>query len=293
MSTASAKFGPFGVACRWGALNLLAACYLSTPVFAQSPIPSVVVPNPVVQPDAATLRTRQEVGVLRLPRTGTSQLRVVVRSYETASISAEVNARITQFPPREGTRFREGDTLVAFDCTRIAAEHDAAIAMANAQKVTYANQALMLRYRAAGSQAVDKSRYELEKYRADERGLAAKRKTCSILAPFDGRVVEKIAQLHEVAQPNQPLLKIVNELKLEMVLMVPSHWLSKLVERTTFRVTLDESKEAFEARIVNATGLIDPVSQSARLIAEFVAPSATIVPGMSGTASFPQFEQSQ
>ena len=47
----------------------------------------------------------------------------------------------------------------------------------------------------------------------------------SIRAPFDGRVTEKVAQVHEVAQPNQPLIQIINESKLELVLMVPSAWL--------------------------------------------------------------------
>ena len=217
-------------------------------------------------------------------------VRVVARSYETASIGAEINARITHLPQREGDRFRAGDVLVEFDCRKIVAEHDAAIATYRAHKAVYDNQRQLLRYHAAGTLAVDQTFFEMQKADADKRGQEAKRDGCVIRAPFDGRVTEKVAQVHEIAQPNQPLIKIINEGKLELVLMVPSSWLSRIAAGTAFSVTLDESGESHQARVVQTTGLIDPVSQSARLIAEIIGPSTSVVPGMSGTAVFTRRE---
>lgn len=211
-------------------------------------------------------------------------VRVVVRSYETAAIGAELNARIIRMPMREGDRFRKGDVLVAFDCGRIAAEHDAALAAAKAFENAYENQKQLLQYRAAGSFAVEQTRLEMEKARAEVRGIEAKRSSCTILAPFDGRVAEKVAQVHEIAQPNQPLIRIVNESKLELVLMAPSSWLPRIGAGMRFAVHIDESGEVHEARIIQSTGVIDPVSQSARFIAELIAPAATVLPGMSGNA---------
>ena len=212
--------------------------------------------------------------------------RVLVRSYESASIGAEVNARITRMPQREGDRFRKGDVLVEFDCNKIAAEHDGAIATFRAHKAVHDNQRQLQRYQAAGSLAVDQSRFEMQKAEAEVRGLAAKRTGCTIHAPFDGRVTEKIAQIHEVAQPNQPLLKIVNDGKLELVLMVPSNWLKTLPEGSRFSVKIDETGETLPAVILQSTGAIDPVSQSVRLIGEVTAPGTAVLPGMSGTARF-------
>jgi membrane fusion protein, multidrug efflux system len=215
-----------------------------------------------------------------------SAIRVVVRSYETAAIGSEVNARITRLPQREGDRFKKGDIIVEFDCRKIVAEHDAALAMLKAHQSAYENQRQMLRFKAAGSLAVNQAMHELEKVKADVRGLEAKRSGCQIPAPFDGRVTEKSAQMHEIAQPNQSIIKIINEDKLELVMMVPSNLLSKVAEGTRFRVKLDENGDSYEARIVQSTGLIDPVSQSARMIAELVKPASSVVPGMSGTAIF-------
>lgn len=218
------------------------------------------------------------------------RFRVFVRSYETAAIGAEVNARITHLPQREGDRFRKGDIIVAFDCSKIIAEKAAAIAIYNAHQAIHDNQKKMQRYGAAGTLAVDQARFEMEKAMADVNGLEAKRASCTIHAPFDGRVTEKAAQVHEIAQPNQPLIRIINESKLELVLMVPSAWLARVNPGSRFLVKIDENGETHQARIVQSTGLIDPVSQSARLIAEIVNPASSVLPGMSGTAVFSRQE---
>jgi membrane fusion protein, multidrug efflux system len=222
-----------------------------------------------------------------------SPIRVVVRSYETAALSAEINARITLLPQREGDRFKKGDIIVEFDCRKIIAEHDGAVASLKGHQSVYENQQQLLRYKAAGSLAVNQALHELEKAKAEVRGLEAKRSGCQITAPFNGRVTEKSAQVHEIAQPNQPILKIINEGKMELVMMVPSNLLSKVADGTRFRVKLDENGDLHEARIVQSTGLIDPVSQSARMIAELVNAPSNVIPGMSGTAMFANHQETK
>jgi membrane fusion protein, multidrug efflux system len=260
--------------------GLITACLLSTGAQAQSVVPHKL--------SALTEPAGFASGGAALDGQGgtASAIRVVVRSYETAAIGSEVNARITRLPQREGDRFKKGDIIVEFDCRKIVAEHDAALAILRAHQSAYENQRQMQRYKAAGSLAVNQASHELDKAKADVRGLEAKRSGCQIPAPFDGRVTEKSAQMHEIAQPNQAIIKIINEDKLELVMMVPSNLLSKVAEGTRFRVKLDENGDSYEARIVQSTGLIDPVSQSARMIAELVKPASSVVPGMSGTAIF-------
>lgn len=212
-----------------------------------------------------------------------SKVRVIVRSFETAAIGAEINARITYLPTREGDGFRKGDVLVQFDCSKIVAERDAAVAVFKAHRAAYENQRQLMHYKAAGSLAVDQARFEMEKAEAEVRGFEAKRSGCTVFAPFDGRVSEKASQVHEIAQPNQPIIKIVNEGRLELVMMVPSSALARYATGTRFDVIIDETGEKHEARVVQSTGLIDPISQSVRLIAEMTRPASTVLPGMSGT----------
>ena len=208
-------------------------------------------------------------------------------SFETAAIGAEINARITKLPAREGDRFKTGDVLVQFDCRKLDAEHDAAVAAFEGHRAAFENASEMAKFQAAGSLSVEQARYEMQRAEAEARGLAARRDGCTVVAPFDGRVTEKIAQVYEIAQPNQPLIKIINEGKLELVLIVPSNWLVHLPQGSEFSVEVDETQEIYKARIVQSTGLIDPVSQTARLIGEIAGQAPHLFPGMSGTAIFP------
>lgn len=212
-------------------------------------------------------------------------IRAIVRTYETAAIGSEINARITRIPAREGDRFRKGDVLVEFDCRRTMAEHDAAQATVKELEAAYASQLKLLEYKSTGTFAVEQALHQFEKAKAQLRLVDVHLESCRILAPFDGVVSEKVSQLHEIAQPNQPLIKIINQSKTELVLMVPSAWLPKLAG-ATFPVRIDETGKVHEARVLQSTGMIDPVSQTARVIAELTGPAPDVLPGMSGTADF-------
>lgn len=216
----------------------------------------------------------------------TEIVRAVVRAYEIASIGSLLNAPITYLPAREGDRFKAGDIILTFDCRHLKAEIDAASAAAAAAEATWRKESRLLEYKSTGEAAVEQAFHALEKAKAEARVLAVRLEGCVVKAPFDGRVVEKSAQVHELSEPNKVLMKIINDTKLELVLMVPSSWMARLPAGTRFSVRLDETGETVPARIVQSTGLIDPVSQSARLIADLEGPVTNVAPGMSGTAIF-------
>ena len=210
--------------------------------------------------------------------------RGVVRAIETATISAELNAKIVALPFRDGDRFDRGDVLVQFDCARLDAEVEAASAAHQAHEQIHANQLQLSHYKAAGLSAVMQSRFEADKAKAELAGLKARRETCIIHAPYSGRVVERVANAHEIAQPNQPLMKIVNDSRLELVLMVPSSWMTSLSPGTTFTFRIDETGITYPAVVTRIGGAIEPVSQSVRLVGEISARDASVLIGMSGTA---------
>jgi RND family efflux transporter MFP subunit len=217
---------------------------------------------------------------------GGNAVRVVVRPYQHVTIGSELNARIQKMDIREGESFRAGDVLVSFDCARTEAELASAKAVHNGHKAAYANAAAMLKYKAAGAFSVQQAKFEMEKAGADVRNLEAKRGSCEIVAPFNGRVVEKTAQAYEVVSPNQPLLKIVDDRPPELDLMAPSRWLSWLKPGTPFAMQIDETGETYDAVVEQIGGAVDPVSQSVRLRAKIPASNAKVLAGMSGTATF-------
>lgn len=215
-----------------------------------------------------------------------SSVRAVVRSVQNVTIGSELNARIKSMPFRDGDIFAKGDVLVQFDCARTNAELAAATAVYHGHRLAYENAQQMQRYQAAGSFAVDQAKFEMEKSRAEMQGFEVKSETCTITAPFKGRVVEKLAQAFEVAQTNQPLMKIVEGSTQELVLMIPSHWLSVTKIGSKFSVRIDETAQTYTATVTQVGGAIDPISQSVRMIGEITAASEGVAPGMSGTATF-------
>jgi membrane fusion protein, multidrug efflux system len=215
-----------------------------------------------------------------------STVRGIVRASETAIISAELNARIVALPFRDGDRFNKGDLLVAFDCVRLDAELKAGTAAYKGHQLAYENQRQLSEYSAAGTSAVEQAMFEAEKAEAEVIALEARRSSCKVFAPFSGRVIERSANAHEIAQPNQPLLKIMNDSHLELVLMVPSAWLNDLHPKASFSFKVDETGKSYSAAVSRIGGMIEPVSQSVRMIGEVAAPDELLLPGMSGAAVF-------
>jgi membrane fusion protein, multidrug efflux system len=215
-----------------------------------------------------------------------SSVRAIVRSVRNVTIGSELNARIKEMPFRDGDTFVAGDVLVQFDCARTLAELAAAVATYNGRKTAYESSLRLLSYKAIGSLNVDQAKFETDKAAADVQNLEVKRDSCTIVAPFRGRIVEKLAQAHEVAQANQPMMKIVEDGTQEFVLMVPSSWLSKINLGSKFSIRIDETGETHAATVTQVGGSIDPISQSIRMIAEVSAANLSLSPGMSGTALF-------
>lgn len=212
--------------------------------------------------------------------------RVVVKAEQAVAISAEINARIVAMPFREGERFGLGATLVEFDCQRIRAELAAAQAALNLHRNALETTRQLARLGSAGIFNVRQAQFEADKAAADVDNLKAKQATCVIRAPFAGVVAEKLATAHEVASPNQPLLRIVDTAAPELQLIVPSDWLGWLEAGLGFTVELDENRRRYAARVASVAGAVDPVSQTVRVIARFEGDAREVTAGMSGIANF-------
>ena len=212
--------------------------------------------------------------------------RAVVKAEQTVAISAEINARITEMPYREGERFRAGATLVAFDCRRTQAELAAATAALGLARNAHDTARQLHKLGAAGVFNVRQAQFETDKAAAEVAALEAKQGTCVIRAPFDGVVAEKLAAAHEVVAPNQPLLRIVDTADPELQLIVPSAWIDRLSAGLAFEVEIDENRRRYGARVQSVSGAVDPVSQTVRVLARFEGQPSEVAPGMSGVARF-------
>jgi RND family efflux transporter MFP subunit len=127
--------------------------------------------------------------------------------------------------------------------------------------------------------AVNKAEAELEIARLNTE-------RCTIKAPYDGRVAKVYVNEHESIERQQPLIEIIGSGILEAQLLVSSKWLSWLVKDYPIQILVDETKESYDATIESIGANIDPVSQTIDITAKFLENYDSLLPGMSGTASF-------
>lgn len=213
-------------------------------------------------------------------------VRGVVRALDQASLSTELQARVASIGFREGEAFKKGDLLVGFDCERYRAEAQSAEAVAREMRLTLESNQQLEKFRAVGKHDVEISRARVDKAEAEARALKARLQHCEVYAPYDGRVTELLINPFEQPQPGKPFLVIVGQSRLEIEIIVPSHWLSWLRPGGAMAFQIDETKRNYDGQVVRIGAAVDPVSQMVKIYATFKRPPSEVLPGMSGSAQF-------
>ncbi len=109
---------------------------------------------------------------------------------------------------------------------------------------------------------------------------------CTIRAPFNGRVTDKVANTHEAARSGRVLMEVISNEPLQAELLVPSIWLRWLNVGTDLKIAVHETGRSYNATIKRIHGKIDPVAQTAYVVAEVTKYEEELLPGMSGRAIF-------
>lgn len=211
-------------------------------------------------------------------------VRGVVRSEAAATIASELVARVLSLPFKSGQAFQSGDVLVTLDCQRYAADLRAALAEVKMQQIVVTTNRSLLAHKATGFNDLALAEAKHSQAIANAESLSARIAQCTIAAPYEGRVVERLVDVFESPQANAPLLKIVKMGRLEIELFVPSSWAVWLTPGFEFPFTVDETKETHSARVLQLGAVVDPVSRTMKVTAELHEPSRLVRPGMSGTA---------
>jgi membrane fusion protein, multidrug efflux system len=210
----------------------------------------------------------------------------VVRASAEATITTDLSARIMELPFREGESFRKGDILVDFDCARLKSEIAALQATARAEELVFSNNRRLLARGALGANEVKVSQARSEKARAETQALATRSLACTFKAPYDGIIVQRLAQQHETPGTSQLVLRIVGTGQPEIEVIVPSGWLRWIKPQARFQFRVDESGVTAAATVTRIGATVDPVSQTTKIYGTFDLINQLILPGMSGAAMF-------
>ena len=203
-----------------------------------------------------------------------------------ATISSRLQATIAAIGPGNGERFNKGGNLVTFDCAIFNAELKRAEAQLGAAMDTRNVKAELARNGTISRLQLVLANAEAKKAEA-EQVLSNERVThCTIRAPWDGRVVNRLANAHETVNVGDPLMEIVNDQEVELQLYLPSRWLKHLKKGFEFRFHVDETDAEINAEIIATGAWIDNVSQLIEVRAICNDSCTGLVAGMSGRAEF-------
>lgn len=185
-----------------------------------------------------------------------------VQSRQHAEIEAKVNARIEQFLVVPGQRVKAGELLVRLDDREIQARFQQAEAALN-QAEGDLKRFTQLRE----SDTVTQSEFD----RVEARQLIATAVKIEaetmldytrVLAPFDGVVTHKQAEIGDLASPGRPLVVVENPNALRLNADVPEALMDYVVLGERMNVSVASSVDSIEGIVSEVAPAANPVSRT-------------------------------
>ncbi len=218
--------------------------------------------------------------------TAGSRIRVQIVSRQQTTLSSEIEAKISGLTLREGDSFQEGQILISFDCSIQEAQLRKAAAVAEAARQTLKVNLRLTELGSISSLELDQSAAKVKEAEAELAVMTAVVSKCALKAPFTGRVAKLYVENYQYLTPGKPIMDILDTTQMEARLIVPSSWLKWLKPGNRFTVRIEELGRSFPARVIRLGAKIDPLSQTISLTGLIEGTHSSLLPGMSGWASF-------
>ncbi len=212
----------------------------------------------------------------------------------TARLSFEVSGRLTSFPLQNGQLVKKGDLIGQLDTADFIAARDSAQANFDAASSNFERNEALQRRGAMSMAELDRARQELDNANAALRTATRALEETRLLAPFDGRIADRIARELQNVRPQEQVAILEDISTLEIEINVPE----RSMMLGTRGLTVDEARDLIEAK-VEFSSLKDqridldlhtfstranPVSRTFLVSFTFEPPPAqNILPGMTGT----------
>lgn len=169
-----------------------------------------------------------------------------------ANIAFEVSGKITELDADVGKKVKKGDLLAKLDERDFKNTLDRAMSERTRAKAHYERIKNAAKADAVSKQDLTNA---LAAYEAAEASLKIAKKAlddASIYAPFDGEIVTKYVEKFENISPKQPIIKIVDDSKMEMTVDLPERMRLAIKDVTNVWVSLDAfPNKRFPAIIYN------------------------------------------
>jgi len=221
-------------------------------------------PSNDTSPRLPTANVRvQKVG--SKPENITEEVVGTVRARLHATLEAKVSGRIAQLPVVLGQPVKAGELVARLEAAEIAARLEQANASLElAERDWRRNSALF------EQQAITRAEYEAAEARHRvAKGNAAEAKAMmgyvELLAPFDGVVTKKWADVGDFAAPGKPLISLEDSSALQLEADVPEAIASHVRPDAALLVLVDAAVKPLTGTVAEIAPAADPISRTLRV----------------------------
>ena len=212
---------------------------------------------------------------------------VLVTSGDETTLSSQMAGKIKKVNYGLGDNVAAKAVLLEFDCEEQDAQLQSAEAEYRGARETHLTKLRLQALGAAGELEVTVAASAADKAKSQVTLRESQMAYCKVVAPFTGRLVKLKVKLAESVSLGQPLLDLVNPGSLKAQLYVPAAWLGWIRAGSQFSVKTAQDGKTYRARVSKLNARVEGVSQSLELEARFDGSTQGLLPGMVGTAVFP------
>ena len=208
----------------------------------------------------------------------TEEIVGTVRAKTRATLEAKVSGRIETMPIVLGQRVKAGDLVARLDAAEMKARLEQAQAALEQADRDWKRISSLFQ-----GQAV--TRAETDNAEARRRGAAAAvaeaeamMRYVEVLAPFDGVVSRKWADIGDLATPGKPLIDLEDPSALQVDADVPESMAAQVQIGASLTVRLDGAAQPLEGKVAEIAPSVDPASRTIRIKLDLAA-APGVIPG--------------
>lgn len=201
-----------------------------------------------------------------------------VRSLNDSRISAEINARIETIPPRVGDLVQPGEVLVLLDCRDNRFDLVRAAARLELAKEQLARARNLRADANVSEELLDQREAEFTEAQVTHQQAQLNVGRCSVRAPFEGVVLERLASEGELAAIGTGLLRLLETSRLEVSAQVSLDSMESLMQAN--EIWFAYGRERYPVRLRTMTPAVNTAARSREVRYEFG--DARPLPGTAG-----------
>lgn len=197
-----------------------------------------------------------------------------------AQVVAKTSGIALQVFAEVGQRVNAGQALVRIDADRATLQVAQSDAQVRKLQANFARAQQLASQKMVSANDLDQLRYDLENARASNRLARLELSYTTVKAPISGVIAERSIKPGNLVQINTPLMRIVDNSRLEATLNAPEREIETLKTGQTVQLLVDALPgKTFEGRIDRVSPVVDSGSGTFRVVCAFEG-GGLLQPGM-------------